>query len=61
MDAWDSANPDRRVSSELTITINRNPSGPVFKEQVYERTISQNYPVGDLVVDVEAVDNDGVS
>ncbi|KAL5018737.1 hypothetical protein ScPMuIL_004459 [Solemya velum] len=59
VEAWDSANPERRITSDLTIGVNRNPSGPIFTEAIYERTISQNYPVGDIVVDVEATDGDG--
>lgn len=61
VEAWDSQNPDRRVSGDLTININRNPNGPQFTRTRYDESISQNYPVGERVLDVEARDLDGVS
>lgn len=63
---YDDAYTADRATSTVTINVNRNPSGPVFIDNLvppltYTRLITENFPVGDVVIDVNATDSDGVS
>ncbi|KAK3089813.1 hypothetical protein FSP39_006721 [Pinctada imbricata] len=58
--AYDSQDPTRRATADVTVQITRNPSGPFFLQtQNYETTIPETFPLGDLVINTTAVDNDG--
>ena len=61
LEAYDSAYPLNRARADLTIQVGRNQFGPVFSPTRYERTISENYPLGSDVVQLTATDSDGVS
>lgn len=61
MVAYDSEDPQRRVTADVTVFITRNPSGPAFLQDPYERIIGENFPLGDTVINTTAVDLDGVS
>ena len=59
--AYDSFYRDNVGFANVRINVIRNPSPPVFSLPGYTVTINENYPLGDVVVDVQASDNDGVS
>lgn len=54
--------PEAAGTATVLITVVRNPSEPRFENnvQVYERTIDDTYPPGNVVVPVRASDPDGV-
>ena len=58
--AYDSEDPVRRITADVTVFITRNPSGPAFLQDPYERVIGENFPLGDTVLNTTAVDLDGV-
>ena len=57
---YDFADPEQRDTADVTIRVTRNPSGPLFSEASYERTIPENYPLGPAILTVLATDQDGV-
>ncbi|KAL5018742.1 hypothetical protein ScPMuIL_004464 [Solemya velum] len=57
--AYDSAWPNDRAHTNLTISINRNPNAPSFIEASYLRTVNESYPLGVSLVQIEATDLDG--
>ena len=61
MQAYDTAYPNNKAQANLIVQVRRNVNGPVFSPQParYERTISENYPIGDVIVDLTATDADG--
>ena len=59
--AYDSFYPNNIGTAQVQINVVRNPSPPVFNLPSYQVTINENFPLGDVVVDVQAADNDGVS
>ena len=61
MIAYDSADPDRKTTARVLVSITRNPTGPKFKTDPYEVSISQEHPLGDLVANTTAIDFDGVN
>lgn len=58
--AYDSQDPTRRTTSQVTVEVTRNPSGPNFLSAQYETTIAETYPLGEGVINATAVDQDGV-
>lgn len=57
---------DDKATATVTIQVQRNPSAPRFTDNLpvpftYTRLITENFPVGDVVIDVNATDDDGVS
>lgn len=60
--AYDSVYPSDKATATALITVNRNPNAPVFfPSQSYRETVSENFPIGGAVIDVNATDADGVS
>lgn len=62
----DSLYVDDKATATVTIQVQRNPSTPRFTDNLavpftYSRLITENFPVGDVVIDVNATDDDGVS
>ena len=57
---YDSADPGLRDTSDLTISVIRNPSVPRWSEASYRRTVSEEYSMGIPVLTVLATDTDGV-
>ncbi|XP_070182145.1 protocadherin Fat 1-like [Littorina saxatilis] len=55
----DSAVPDKRTTSTLTISVDRNPNPPVFTLNEYTKNITINTNVGDVVATITATDVDG--
>ena len=58
--AYDNQDPTRRTTSQVTVEVTRNPSGPSFLSAQYETTIAETYPLGEGVINATAVDQDGV-
>jgi hypothetical protein len=58
---YDIAYPEDRDATNITITVDRNPSPPVFNPQQYLRTINESYPIGLSLVQLSASDPDNVS
>ena len=56
---YDDADPVRKATSDVTVLVTRNPSGPIFLADPYEVTIGQEFPLGDQVINTTAADNDG--
>ena len=61
MEGYDDAWPRNRVTGELTIRVNRNPSGPQFNQRTYTKRIRSEFDVGGVVIQLGASDSDGVS
>lgn len=60
MVAYDTAYPSQVASTNITISVNRNPRAPEFVAQNYERTITEDYTLGLSLVQITATDADGV-
>ena len=59
--AYDSVIPDNQATTDVTITVIRNPAAPVFSPSAdYNRNVNENATIGSLMVDVNATDQDGV-
>jgi hypothetical protein len=58
---YDTAYPSQIAYTNITISVNRNPNPPVFANQAYERTITEDYQLGLSLVQLETSDADGVS
>ena len=56
----DSAIPNVRTTSTLTITVTRNQNPPRFTEDVYTANLNIQTKVGDPVITIRATDADGV-
>lgn len=59
--AYDSVYPSNTDEAVVTINVNHNPSAPVFNPAFYVTTIPETFLVSNVVVDINAVDNDRVS
>ncbi|XP_067670938.1 protocadherin Fat 4-like [Haliotis asinina] len=59
LSTFDSARPNRRDFTNLTITINQNPNAPAFARFQYYMTISETYDLGMSIIQIEASDSDG--
>ena len=59
MRTYDSADPTRIDTSNVTISVVQNPSGPVCLQDLFRVTISDNFGLGNLVYNATAVDADG--
>ena len=56
--AFDSANPLNRAVAVITIDVTRNEHAPVFEQDSYQVNITQNFVLGELVLQVRAADTD---
>ena len=57
--AYDNAYPSNRATSEVAINVQRNVNGPVFTPtSTYEKTVSENVPIGTSLLTVSAEDRD---
>lgn len=59
--AYDSAFPNNRVMEQLSINVLRNPNAPRFDQNSYSKRISETFPVGEIILQVAATDQDSVS
>ncbi|WAQ96421.1 FAT4-like protein [Mya arenaria] len=59
--AYDSAMPSQVAYTNITISVTRNPTAPVFTTQDYERTITENFVLGYSLVQIFAEDDDNAS
>ena len=58
--AYDDGSPDRTGTAVLNILLSRNPSAPIFNQNIYEVTIPVAHGLGATVIEVKAEDEDGV-
>lgn len=56
--AYDTSNPTQKARAEVTVSVTRNEHAPVFSKAIYEEEISENFPLGDVIVQVAATDID---
>ena len=61
MIVFDSVYPENRATSDVTINVIRNPSGPAFLLPQYVVVIPDSYQLGRNITQVAAIDSDGVS
>lgn len=59
--AYDSASPSKKAVTEMTFPVSRNEHGPKFTQELYEMEISDGYPLGVSILQVQATDQDIVS
>ncbi|WAQ95445.1 FAT4-like protein [Mya arenaria] len=59
VEAYDTAFPLVMAQEDILIDVVRNPNSPVFLETFYRRTLSENVPLGNFVLCVNASDADG--
>ena len=57
---YDSANPQQKARAQLVLAVRRNENTPVFTQSLYEKEISENFPLGEEIVKVAATDGDVV-
>ena len=62
---YDSLYENDKATATVTVQVTRNPSTPRFTDNLptpftYTRLITESFPVGDVVIDVNATDDDGV-
>ncbi|XP_041364043.1 protocadherin Fat 4-like [Gigantopelta aegis] len=57
--AYDDGSPDKTGTATVNILLTRNPSTPVFDQNIYEVTIPAAHSLGATVVEVNAQDQDG--
>ena len=60
IEVYDSAFPYNRGTGEITVTVIRNANAPEFTEDIYSKTVDDNYPIGEDLLQVEAEDEDKV-
>ena len=49
------------VQAWLNVTVTRNDNGPEFRDKEYKANITDDLPLGDRVLKVQATDKDNVS
>ena len=59
--AYDTAYPSAVTFIDIPVSVHRNPSAPQFSLPSYKEIISEDTPAGNVVVQIEATDADGVS
>lgn len=57
--AYDSVYPDTRDQADVTISVTRNENSPIFSLPNYDRTITDTFALGRVLIDVNASDADG--
>ena len=60
MAAYDNANPEQMIYTELIIPVGRNEYAPSFTKGLYEARISETFPLGQEFLRVVATDRDEV-
>ena len=58
--AYDSASPQQKVTTSVVFGIRRNEYPPQFSESLYEKEVTENFPLGARVLLVGATDRDQV-
>ena len=59
--AYDNFYPDNVADANVSITVTRNPAGPLFSKDEYVSTINEYHPFGVSIDSLSAGDADGVS
>lgn len=58
--AYDSLATRLVATATVTIHVTRNPSTPIFELTSYQTTITEYYPIGQMVLNITATDPDSV-
>ena len=61
MTAADDAEPGRMATADVTILVQRNANAPKFGRRDYRATVSDRATLGEPIVNITAIDEDGVS
>lgn len=62
VEAYDSRSPESSaVTVNITVNVYRNQNAPVFANAAYSMQIDDIYPIGNIILNVTATDQDGVS
>ena len=61
MEAYDSAYRQNRAVKYIGIKVNRNANTPRFPKTIYEKTVSDDFPLVTEVIQFNAIDDDGVN
>lgn len=59
--AYDNSSPQQKVTTTIVFGVRRNEYAPQFSESLYEKEVTENFPLGARVVLVGATDRDQVS
>lgn len=59
--ARDKGVPSKQSGVTVTVIVERNPNQPAFIQRSYEADVNESIPVGSSVIEVAALDLDGVS
>ena len=59
--AYDSANPAQKIFTEILFPVRRNEFAPEFAKNLYQKEVSENFPIGVAILTVSASDRDKVS
>ena len=58
--AYNSAFPELKDTTHLTIAVGRNLNVPVFAQPRYTTTVDEHFPLGKPIVNISATDRDEV-
>ncbi len=58
--AFDSANPNQKVTTVVSIKVTRNENGPIYTRNTYSVHASETMDLGGFITQVNATDRDGV-
>ena len=58
VEAWDSASPDVRVDTQLTVLVTRNEFAPVLSSSSPTVEVSEHLAVGEAIIQLNASDDD---
>ena len=59
---YDTAYPNAQDTADVTITVVRDATGPIFQPSAtYQVTIPETLEIGSVAIDTNAIDQDGVS
>ncbi|XP_036359005.1 uncharacterized protein LOC115211772 [Octopus sinensis] len=56
---YDEAFPDDKTTTNMTIRVTKNSSGPKFTQSIYRRNITMSHSLGQVIIQVTAIDSDG--
>ena len=57
---YDTAYPDNYATGSLTVSVVRNANAPLFSQDEYSKSLDDQFPIGEDVLEVQATDLDQV-
>lgn len=61
MTAYDTAEPSRKATADVTVLVQRNANAPQFTQDDYRIDLDETTALGEPLITMEATDEDGVS